>query len=466
MATVTPLSAYTRGAATPSVKTVADRDYFHLARAGTSSVVGVRSEPLTLDHPVVIVAPIKTYSNQVTVGVLIGEIRGNDLARALRPQLGPFEDLYIVDGGGHLVGRAAVDDAAPADLGSDPIVRDTLAGKRVGGELRDPATGAVKLLNSAPVDLGGDLRWAVIAVQTPGGIESETAGVLAEQRALRLALVGLLLVGSFVFARIAARSIRQRTMLSAALVQLEGKSREVEVANRHKSEFLANMSHELRTPLNAIIGFSEVLLEGMFGALNERQAEYQRDILESGRHQLSLINDILDLSKVEAGRMELEIGSVSIAEAITASMTLLRERAATHGVSLESEVAPDLPQISADARKVKQVLVNLLSNAVKFTPAGGRVVATAAMRGGEIVVSVTDTGVGIESADQERIFEEFEQAAEGRSAEEGTGLGLALAKRFVELHGGRIWVESRLGAGSTFRFTLPIVAAPAKPLPV
>ena len=245
-------------------------------------------------------------------------------------------------------------------------------------------------------------------------------------------------------------------MLAAALGQLEVKSREVEAANRHKSEFLANMSHELRTPLNAIIGFSEVLSQRMFGEINERQAEYLGDIQASGQHLLSLINDILDLSKVEAGKMELQPSRFSLAAAVQSVALMVRDRAAGRGVALSTEVDPEVDTIEADERKVKQVVLNLLTNAVKFTPAGGQVNVRAARDGDGVRVTVQDTGVGISPADQARVFEEFAQAhGAGAPAQEGTGLGLTLSRKLVELHGGRIWVESEPGTGSTFTFTLP-----------
>jgi signal transduction histidine kinase len=230
--------------------------------------------------------------------------------------------------------------------------------------------------------------------------------------------------------------------------------RELENASRHKSEFLANMSHELRTPLNAVIGFSEVLQDRLFGELNEKQAEYIADIHTSGRHLLALINDILDLSKIEAGRMELQVNSFALAEILESSVTLMRERTTRQGIQLGLEVDPSAGAIDADERKIKQVLFNLLSNAVKFTSRGGHVDVSARGDGGEVVVSVHDDGVGIDAADQARIFEEFEQAGTSQM-HEGTGLGLALSRRFVELHGGRLWVESEPGKGSTFTFTLP-----------
>jgi signal transduction histidine kinase len=244
--------------------------------------------------------------------------------------------------------------------------------------------------------------------------------------------------------------------------ELEGKSAELEAASRHKSEFLANMSHELRTPLNAIIGFSEVLSERMFGELNPKQIEYVQDIHASGRHLLSLINDILDLSKIEAGRMELELGRFSLPAALENALTLVRERAERHGLVIGLAVDPRVGELTGDERKIKQILLNLLSNAVKFTPEGGRIEVAAVPADGVVEISVSDTGIGIKAADQEIIFEEFRQAGGDYARKrEGTGLGLALARRFVELHGGRIWVKSEVGKGSTFTFTIPLRPWPA-----
>ncbi len=238
--------------------------------------------------------------------------------------------------------------------------------------------------------------------------------------------------------------------------ELEEKGHQLEIASRRKSEFLANMSHELRTPLNAIMGFSEVLAEGMFGEVNDKQGEYLRDILESGRHLLSLINDILDLSKIEAGRMELELENVDLQAFIDNALTFVRERAARRGIALERVIDDRVGVIRADERKVKQVLLNLLSNALKFTSEGGRIDVRAAVNEGTVEVSVADTGVGIAPEDQEAVFEEFRQVGTADKKVEGTGLGLALARKFIELHGGRIWVKSQLAQGSTFTFTLPV----------
>jgi signal transduction histidine kinase len=234
---------------------------------------------------------------------------------------------------------------------------------------------------------------------------------------------------------------------------------ELEETSRHKSEFLASMSHELRTPLNAIIGFSEVLREEMFGAVNEKQAEYLDDIISSGNHLLSLINDVLDLSKVEAGQVELEVGPFSLREALERGVVMVREQATEEGVQVELSAGPEVDVVDGDERRIKQVIFNLLSNAVKFTPTGGEVDVSAIRVNGEVRVSVADTGPGIAPRDHERIFEEFQQTDAGLERLEGTGLGLALSKRLVELHGGRIWLESELGKGSTFVFTLPARSA-------
>jgi signal transduction histidine kinase len=234
---------------------------------------------------------------------------------------------------------------------------------------------------------------------------------------------------------------------------------ELEQASLHKSEFLANMSHELRTPLNAIIGFSQVLRERMFGDVNAKQEEYLDDILSSGNHLLSLINDVLDLSKIEAGQVDLELAPFSLQEALERGVVMVRERAMKDGVRVALAPVDGVDIVTGDERRIRQVIFNLLSNAVKFTPAGGAVDVSAAKVDREVRVSVADTGPGIAPEDRERIFEEFQQTGAGIEQREGTGLGLALSKRLVALHGGRIWVDSEVDKGSTFVFTLP--AGPA-----
>jgi signal transduction histidine kinase len=239
--------------------------------------------------------------------------------------------------------------------------------------------------------------------------------------------------------------------------EIEQKSRELEAASRHKSEFLANMSHELRTPLNAVIGFSEVLQQKMFGDLNEKQLEYVEDIHSSGRHLLSLINEILDLSKIEAGKVELDRSRFDLPTTIEGTLTLVRERATRHGLTIDLSIDERLGEIEADERKVRQILLNLLSNAVKFTPDGGQIDVAAVVIDDVAQIAVKDTGIGIAPADQESIFEEFQQVGgDHEGKREGTGLGLTLARKFVELHGGRIWVKSSVGKGANFTFTLPL----------
>ena len=252
--------------------------------------------------------------------------------------------------------------------------------------------------------------------------------------------------------------------------RLEAQQRDIEranaslaQANRLKSEFLANMSHELRTPLTAIIGFSELLKEELFGPLNEKQTDYVRDILEAGHHLLALINDILDLSKIEAGQMELAPVEVDVAELLEGVLSVIRERAQRSELTLHAALPPELP-LNADPRKLKQVLYNLLSNAVKFTPLGGEVHLTVEEHPDTVHFFVTDTGIGVSAEDMKELFQEFSQVDSSLSRRhDGTGLGLVLSKRLVELHGGAIWVESEVGKGSTFGFYIPKRTPAASP---
>ena len=241
--------------------------------------------------------------------------------------------------------------------------------------------------------------------------------------------------------------------------EIEDKSRQIEAANRHKSEFLANMSHELRTPLNAIIGFSEVLLDPAMPVTDEERLQFLTDVLDSGKHLLSLINEILDLAKVEAGKMELQIEPALLQDVIDAVSNTMRPLAVKKSIDLRAQCDERLAPIAMDGARIKQVLLNLVGNAVKFTPDTGKVWVRANAADDEVQIEVSDTGPGIPPADRERIFLEFQQVGRDAGKPQGTGLGLALAKKFVELHGGRIWVESEAGKGSSFTFTLPIHAA-------
>ncbi|MBI3031292.1 MAG: GAF domain-containing protein [Candidatus Rokubacteria bacterium] len=242
--------------------------------------------------------------------------------------------------------------------------------------------------------------------------------------------------------------------------EIEAKSHELEVASRHKSQFLANMSHELRTPLNAILGYTELILDGIYGEAPEKIRDVMERVDKSGRHLLGLINDVLDLSKIEAGQLTLALNDYSMMEVVQTVSTAVESLAAEKKLALKIEVASDLPPGKGDERRITQILLNLVGNAIKFTETG-EVRIQAAMRDGEFVVSVADTGPGIAPADQQKIFEEFQQADSSSTRKKGgTGLGLSIARRIIELHGGRIWVESSPGKGSTFSFTLPIRVEP------
>jgi signal transduction histidine kinase/CheY-like chemotaxis protein len=304
-------------------------------------------------------------------------------------------------------------------------------------------------------DVLTDPDYARVDLQRLSGLRT----VLGVPMRLNGELVGVLVVWRIEVKPFGERETEVLTTFAtqAAIAILNARLfRELEAASRHKSEFLASMSHELRTPLNAVIGFSEVLLERMFGDLNERQEEYLHDILDSGRHLLELLNDILDLSKVEAGRMQLERSRFTVPDVLDACLAQVSPRAAQQGVELRREVAPDVGLVDADELRFKQVLLNLLSNAVKFTRTGGTVDLRVTTDGSALTVTVSDTGIGIASEDRERIFESFQQGGRATAQQEGTGLGLTLSKRIVELFGGRMWVDSEVGVGSTFGFTMPI----------
>jgi signal transduction histidine kinase len=337
-------------------------------------------------------------------------------------------------------------------------VRDAELGKRLNLQIFDgeqPSLESIlysshptddeKLISAAqyskliPVDFNGK-RWTMHFTQTGGSFIS------VEYIRVWLTLVGGIIISLLLFAL-----IRNLQFISENNVRLEAVS-------RSKSDFLANMSHELRTPLNSVIGFSEVLEDELFGPINKKQHEYVNNIITSGKYLLSLINDILDISKVESGKMELELTEFSLQEAVESSCVMLKEKALKDGIALSVYLSPEADvNIVADKRKLKQILFNLISNAVKFTPTGGAIDVHVVRDADFIVITVVDNGMGIKEEDIPRLFQPFTQLESVYTKVfEGTGLGLALNRQLVELHGGRIWVESHVGMGSRFSFTIPL----------
>ncbi|HEV2010349.1 MAG TPA: histidine kinase dimerization/phospho-acceptor domain-containing protein, partial [Candidatus Limnocylindria bacterium] len=394
---------------TPGEKTAIDPDYlFRLQRNVVGDLVGYSAlypsgaagNPSTVATGLAVIALNK---DRFEAGYLVAEL---DLARVadwLSPVVASGEDVYVVDGKGRLVARTGAAGTQLQDLSADPIVSAAVSRQLAPTAGRDPLTGAERFMASQAVP---QLGWYVIALRSGAAAAGEVEATLNQLLLSRLLLVAVLLVGSVLMARTGSQVVAQRNENVRLVTAIRETSAQLEIASRHKSEFLANMSHELRTPLNAIIGFSDVLRQGMVGELSDKQTEYMDDVLVSARHLLALINDILDLSKVEAGRMELELSSFSLREAVDNGVMMVRERAARAGVVLGATVASDVDEIEADQRKLKQVLFNLLTNAVKFTPNGGHVDVAAARVDGQIQVSVRDSGIGIAPEDQERVFEE------------------------------------------------------------
>ena len=368
---------------------------------------------------------------------------------------------------GHFVGITVVGDDGRVHLaGYHGPNREGLAKSFPLPVTRESATGMAildrKLVHFPDVMGAADVPPLVRRLSEANDVRSIIfAPMLWEGRGIGVINVGRQFVGEFTekqirllktFADQAVIAIQNARLFR----EIQEKSAQLEVANKHKSDFLANMSHELRTPLNAVIGFSEVLKERMFGDLNDKQLEYVRDIYGSGQHLLSLINDILDLTKVEAGQMSLDLQEFDVPAAVKNCATLIRERAIRNRLKFECVVDPGVSRWPADERKFKQVLINLLSNAVKFTPAGGSVTLHAMVERGWLVVSVRDTGIGIAPGDRAAIFQEFQQLKPASGAKhEGTGLGLSLSRRLVELHHGTLTVESAAGRGSTFTARFP-----------
>jgi signal transduction histidine kinase len=488
-------------------------DAFRLARANQRYFGSVTFSSVD-GRPHMTVAVAETPPGE---GVIVADVDLGSVVDAInRAQIGTAGYAYAVDAGGLVIAHTSNPGLvlADTDFGGLPQVRAALSG---------PAAATDGVVTNGRDPKGTPVLSAFEQVDPPGWwvfVEEPLSEAFGPIQAAIWRTVGLLLIFTFVavgtsvvlarnlvrpieaiqvaaskigsgafderieissrdelgalaaeFNQMAARlqasyagleqQVQERTReLAAALGELDTKTRQLEASSHHKSEFLANMSHELRTPLNAILGFSQVLRKGMFGEINDKQAEYLDDILASSRHLLSLIDDVLDLSKVEAGQIELQVAPFSLPATLERGVVIVRERAIRGDVRLSLVPDSGVDTVVGDERRVRQVVFNLLTNAVKFTPPGGTITVGAAQVDGEVRVSVTDDGPGIAPEDQARIFEEFQQAAAGKQEREGTGLGLALSKRLVELHGGRIWVESEPGHGSTFVFTLP--ATPAR----
>ena len=486
---------------------------FQVARKGDELISDVYPEPATLKPMRTITLPI--VNRGTVIGVLSADINFDRITLSvMKLDVGKNSNVLVVASNGRVVSHTQLEKLKELDLSKLPGVEAVLAGQEGTMKGYTDELGRQVLGTYSPI---GELGWGVIIQKPLADIAAEVWKLRATILSAMVTAVLLAVLAGWLMSRQIEKPIRQLAGASEKVAQgdlslsvdvkssdeigilahsfnqmvlslrksrdelqqwgkklerrvkqrtadLEQKSRELSKANvrleelsQLKSHFLANMSHELRTPLNSILGFSEVLQDKMFGALNEKQEQYVNYVMESGQHLLSLINDILDLSKIEAGKIEIELAELRIGDLLKDSLTMVKEMALKHGIELGLKLEDDIPEIYADERKVKQIAFNLLSNAVKFTPDGGRVGIQAVKEQEDIRVTVWDTGIGIKEEDKGKLFKEFQQLDSGANKRyQGTGLGLALSKRLVEMHGGRIWVESEPGKGSRFSFTLPI----------
>jgi two-component system, NtrC family, sensor kinase len=491
-----------RGFGSESSTDLSERHFFKAARASGVFFSGMYRSPSGAVRspglPTIEIAAAENYGKGVVREWLLPAGAFQDVIAGTH--LGPSGYAYLVDARGRPLAHPNGEilrrfrTGAIKSLTSLPQVKEALGSVSGTGSKTGRNFSGERVLSAwATV---GPVGWKVFIEQPESEVFAPLRGKIWRTALLLAAFMGAAILLSVLLARRLVRPIRRMQLAAKAIgagayderielkrrdelgglaealngmaaslqeliTGLESKvaerTRELEIASKHKSDFLANMSHELRTPLNAIVGFSQLLQEQLFGEVNAKQKEYLDDILSSANHLLSLINDILDLSKVEAGQVELEVATFSLREALERGIVMVREKAAKNGIQLDLRLDPSVDLIEGDERRIRQVVFNLLSNAVKFTPEGGSVGVSTVRSDGEVRVAVTDTGPGVAPADQGRIFEEFQQARVGSDDRpEGTGLGLALSKRLVQLHGGRIWVESELGKGSTFVFTLPV----------
>ena len=441
-------------------KNFATRDYFigvtkewkpFVSEAFRGAVQG--SPPTT-----VVAVPVFAATGE-PAGVLGAALDLSQAARWFAPLSG-YEDVYLFDRNGRLIFHT-LDPLGDSlrEFGSDPSVRAAISGARILGEGPDPLGRGTKLLASAPVP---GVEWQVIVTADPTALDAAFSPLVRNMLAVRVALIVLILLLTLMLSHVVRGLVAQRAQLAVSERAAHAAREQADGANNHKSEFLANMSHELRTPLNAILGFSDLLQEQLGATLTDRQKRYIHNIRDGGEHLLRLINDVLDLSKVEAGRIEVRPEPVSLEALLAPVLAVARDSAQTQGVDLEVSDRAEL-QLHLDSGRVRQILYNLLSNAIKFTPAGGRVELRVAGDDNALELVVADSGIGIPADKHDRVFGTFERLNEGRSHVGGTGLGLALTKRLVELHGGSIDFDSREGHGSTFRVRLPdVVVDPTK----
>jgi len=401
--------------------------------------------------------PIKSDTGE-RVGVLVGNMVLNELIEyvANYPLRGE-QVAFLVDREGRAVAHSEIDlfalEEGPLSLDySDwPMVQTVMAGEVTGGTQKYVTAGVSYFAAYAILESNG---WGVV-VEVPMSVILGKSNVLTAQ---------LIFINIAIFTVALGIALVLTKQITAAQKraedELQQKTRAVEEASQLKSEFLANMSHELRTPLNAVIGFSELMMDEVPGKINDEQRECLGDILDSGQHLLNLINDVLDLSKVEAGKIELKLQDLNLAAVIADVVKTVEPMLDDSKHKLEVSVEEGLPQVRADKSRLKQIFLNLLSNAVKFTPPGGKLAIEASSASDRCQVSVVDNGVGIKKEDRERIFEVFTSAETlPDEKKEGSGLGLALTRQLVEIMGGRIWVESEYGKGSRFTFTLPLATA-------
>jgi signal transduction histidine kinase len=339
-------------------------------------------------------------------------------------------------------GRPAIIGDYQAELPDSPF-------RRIVGETGIRAQVAV------PLKVHNDVLGILyVSARTPGRFREDDQvllGALADQAAIGIENARL-------YEDVRRHAEELEANVEARTRELQEANRSLEIASQHKSQFLANMSHELRTPLNAILGYTELIVDGIYGEVPAKIKETLERVQQSSRHLLGLINDVLDLSKIEAGELRLSLSDYSMADVVRGVATAVEALAREKHLALTTSVPPDLPTGQGDERRITQVLLNLVGNAIKFTETGAVAIAVAASNG-EFAVRVADTGPGISPRDQERIFQEFQQVdSSSTRTKGGTGLGLSIARKIVTLHGGRMWVESDLGRGSTFIFTLPVRA--------